>query len=185
MKRIRLILAPFILMVMFTSPTILGEVKKLTCELKDPIGLEIVDRLYAGQEFIYLDAIPIGPNIFNQKKYCENYGDTEACLKLEELKEKLDICASRPYLAKYEFIFDTEELEEGTASFRKDICGQDPDSREYTAEMSASPTMITLMKVRSSNIRFTIDRQSLRAGYGSDRYFECSIGDIDVSKNKI
>jgi hypothetical protein len=170
----------------------LAEPKQLICSYNsiDHISNES-QTLFPGDNTVGTITLPIGRQIAGKDYFCTEYPDSsgnycDAAKKLRELKSE---CLAKPELPRYTFTFDTDDLntnDEVNAEVFVELCGEINDvTPVQRVGLSATPSIISFSDAFSEKFDFNIDRETLAAGYATNRFLQCEVRDLDVSKNRI
>lgn len=139
---------------------------------------------------------PIGQLIAYSRRHCQEddnaYNDST---RLRERQAAKDSCLLSPELPRLSFIFDTNDLNTSNqvnAEFLVESCGlgragnygKDTDT-VVRVGLSSTPSIISFSGAGADSMAFNIDRKNLEAGYGTNRFFQCELKDVDTSQNAI
>ena len=107
---------------------------------------------------------------------------------IEGYREKARMCEEfGEYGFRNVYTFDTRGFKNPQFSKAEELrvsCGGfNPDNEVTEIMLSATPSIISFQEEGSNS--FNIDRKTLKAGYGTDRNYECKFQDIDTSDNVI
>ena len=160
-------------------------------------------ELYEGIDLIDHTSMPIGAQIALRGKFCDR-GDKDPCSRKRELRAFRDagLCKNLGYLSKYVFTFDTSDLNtkgESNGEFYSDNCGQIPGGFELglsstsvkwgvtKVEITATPSVIIFSGAANTTeqMKFNVDRKTLKGGYLTNRSWKCKIEEVDSSENLI
>jgi len=188
-----LIIISFFLLSSFQSVS--GENKRLVCDWTDPVGLNEI--AYPWSARISPKGLPIGTRLMYVKGAEKDYAKDKspvfqelALKKREEIKQltrAMISCKGSPYLLRYNYTIDTKDLnttDSVNAEFSLRNCTQDTDNIVKVVTMTSTPSYLSFIGGVAKKDYFVIDRKTLKAGYGTDRQFDCKIEKID-GDNKI
>jgi len=169
----------------------LAEPKQLICSYNsiDHISNES-ETFFPAEDYVRTDTLPIGRQIKWSSYFCRRFGNsTGNCDDEKKLRELKSECLAKPELPRYTFTFDTDDLNtdvEVNAEVFVERCGEDNDATSVQrVGLSATPTIISFSDAFSEEFDFNIDRETLAAGYATNRFLQCEVRDLDVSKNRI
>lgn len=171
--------------------------KQLVCSYNDVDILKSEEAIFAGQDQISTNALPIGSQIAALSRFCNMFpnASSDYCNKLKAKKDMKEICLSSPELPKYTITFESNDLKTKdlvNGEFFYESCGGTfaqsikyflSDTKKVT--LSATPSVISINGAASDKQTFNVDRKSLSAGYGTSRLFSCKVQDVDMSENQI
>lgn len=185
----------------FTSAVAVAEPKQLVCSYKDPSLVASTERpLFDGADRVITTYLPIGSQIASATWFCGEYptSSSDHCGKKSKLLQLKGECLKTPDIPRYTFTFDTGDLTTGNgvnAEFSADRCGGTYESGVWVAKfsnsgtekvgLSATPSVISFSKAGSKKLDFNVDRKTLTGGYGTNRFFQCEVRDVDMSQNAI
>ena len=117
---------------------------------------------------------------------------------IEFAEGALKLCADADHINKWTVKFDTDGLTQSTkraAEFsHSSYCGANtPPTRKV--EMTSTPSILSFtfsgelvdykVEYGLDGYTWNVDRETLQAGFGTDRGFQCELKEVDVSRNKI
>ena len=165
--------------------------KQLVCSYADVNKLSTEQKIFAGQDQVYTNSLPIGQQIASAKEFSKQNNVN----KLIEIK---NFCLASPDLPKITIIFDTDDVNTGSevgGEHYYESCGQygaysSPAFGKHVSDiskitLSATPSIISINGVASRKQTFNVSRKTLEAGYGTSRLFKCKVEDVDTSDNQI
>lgn len=181
--------------------TLQAATKLLVCDLTDPSALDYEVEPPTAYRYVVPSSLPIGYWIYFRNEDakeasvgCEDgYDfDCETAKKSERLAalgvEGLKSCSDSEFLVRYEFILNSDYLDQihtSNVDFIPRSCGiPHPITRFSEAQMSSTPSLIKFIGADSSVSHFMVDRATLKAGYNADRTFQCRVEEIKL-KNQI
>jgi hypothetical protein len=109
-----------------------------------------------------------------------------SCEQVIETKQDIQTCRSSGVRWSHhkEFLFDSDSLhsEKARAEYFTKVCwGQTTDVERIL--VTSTPSVISFAKSGSS--MFNVDRKTLRAGFNTDRDYQCRLVKPDTAGNKI
>ena len=186
------------LILLIATSVAVAEPKQLVCSYNDVDLLASEERpLFHGDGSLTTSYLPIGRQIASANRFCKPEYEYE-CDRERKLRELKNQCLKTPEIPRYTFMFDTNDLTTGNevnAEFSVDTCGGTFENQSWVAKYSksavskvgltATPSYISFSKAGTNSLVFNVDRKTLTAGYGTNRFFKCEVRDVDTSQNAI
>jgi len=192
------------LTLLIVTSVAVAEPKQLVCSYNDADLIASEESsLFDGDGKVQTAYLPIGRQIASASYFCREWANSSAnyCDKLLKLREFKSECLKTPEIPRYTFTFDTNDLTTGNdvnAEFSADGCGEtfknesnDSWVTKYSKSdvekvgLTATPSFISFSNAGTKLLVFNVDRKTLTAGYGTNRFFQCEVRDVDTSQNAI
>ena len=176
--------------------------KLLVCDLTDPSALNHEVDPATDFSSIKLSSLPIGywlrfkyeiSKLYDEECEKGGIGSKAFCVRGEKTKREitfaernLEHCANSEFLVRYEFLLNTEHLDQSgysSVEFTPESCGLPYHIKTMEAAMSSTSSVIKFIGA-SSERPFMVDRVTLKAGYNTARIFNCRVEEVKL-KNQI
>jgi hypothetical protein len=117
-------------------------------------------------------------------RMCKEYGDEGDCGNAKKADEEVKRCLStgQDYSHTHYRTFDSDYLINAKGESWVKPCWTGETLFE---DVEITSTFSTISFKGESESVFNVDRKTLRAGWGDDRKFRCTLSDLDTSENKL
>ena len=166
----------------------IADLKQLNCDWEDRDSFFSESYTFLGWMTTSMDALPIGMRLEDAENMLAEYKADDLFTflvptmeeKVSSLKSDLSSCKTSDILLHYSFTLDASTLNNADSSnveFTYSGCAVDPGAVEVS-KLSSTPNFLKFLAPVNKKIEFIVDRRTLRAGFGTQRMFQCFITEI-------
>lgn len=198
----------YILIGALTVAPVGAETLHLICSYSDLKPFESSDQAFENDDSLPLDILPLRRQYASEKYFCNEYKHKEDCESVMRFKNLIDSgrCLKQGFSTRMNFRFEEGDLKqrgESNVEYQFEGCGYHYGLKHGSEDMAnasnygitssplliikmiSTPSVISFKGATSDKFLFNINRETLKAGYGVDRSYQCEIKKIKRSKNQL